>query len=36
VHEKVAYDAPEVILSRVEALNEEIGGKVKALRGVLA
>jgi type I restriction enzyme M protein len=35
VYEKVQYDAPEVILNRLDQLDQEIAGKMHELRGLL-
>ncbi|MOA55289.1 hypothetical protein D3C78_1790520 [compost metagenome] len=35
VYEKVEYDAPAVIMDRLEQLDQEIASKMKELRGLL-
>ncbi|MEH7087090.1 SAM-dependent DNA methyltransferase, partial [Neobacillus drentensis] len=35
VYEKVEYDAPKVIMARLDALNLEIASKMEELRGML-
>ncbi|MNE92471.1 hypothetical protein D3C80_1902000 [compost metagenome] len=35
VYEKVEYDAPSVIIDRLEQLDQEIASKMQELRGLL-
>ena len=35
VYEKIEYDAPEVIMTRLDGLSSEISSKMKELRGLI-